>query len=458
MVNRLRGAVFGLVFVLGMTACTPGNPTTTEKPSSRAEHASAERPKDRDSAAVVAALRRIDFCAVARNITGSTSASAYDPFSCNSSGVSVNVVELSTDMRLQYPVRVIGGAKAYVDDTTPDKCVVRFPISFRLVLEVRGAGCAPAVNVTLGATPRWDACGALAKVLGDRRGKLYEAGVAIGAACERGEPSLAHLDFAFDNRFFGPTETEVVGAVQVTVQTQQANENPSGRPVCWMTWPSGTGNPQLWTTVGANSCADARNLAQSVMTVVASPPPDVAPQDPVLYGPDEPDTPYPGACAHLGSYSTENCRPYTDTRVPEDKTALLHADADTQCAVARNTVTRHLGGSLVPVAITDGVLAFCYFVEPERQVQVRFDIESDPIDGVREIARVHEATIAGHPAYVAENEDGYEIWVAFSDRHRGGGLHLAIQPGPARRDGQLPADADDTAESIIADILATYFS
>jgi hypothetical protein len=193
------------------------------------------------------------------------------------------------------------------------------------------------------------------------------------------------------------------------------------------------------------------------MTVLASPPPDGASQDPLLYGPDEPDTPFPGACANLDPKVAEHCRPHTDTRVPDD---VLHADADTQCAVARNAVAKHLGASLVPVAVDDGELASCYFVEPERQVQIRFRVEADPIDGIPEVFTVREAEIAGHPGYVedAPDQKAYRVWVAVSnDPREGGGLSLTIDAGPARRDGQPPADASAKAESIVADVLAAYF-
>lgn len=447
--SDVRKWIWGAAVALVVTAaaCTPDQPSTTETPSSRDESVPVAEPKDRDPAAVMAAVRRIDFCAVARQVTGAADVSARDPFSCEGSGASVGVVQLGADKRLTFPARVIDGAKAYVDSSRPDDCVVYFPLSFKFALQVDGAGCEPAVDVTLAATPRWDACGALAQTADE--GDLTEAGATIGTACERTEPDLARLEFG--TPLVGPTRTETVGGVQVEVQ----EDDTTGRTVCWAAWP---GTDGLWTAVAAASCAQARTLAESVMTVLGSPPPDVAPQNPLLYGPDEPDTPSLGACANLDRKVAIHCRPYTDTGVPDDEAALLDAGADTQCAVARDAVTRHLGTHVVPVAVDDGELASCYFVESERQVQVRFQVESDPIDGVPEVFSVREAEIAGHPGYVEEGQ-AYRVWVATSDDpNRDGGLSLTIEAGPAKRDGQPPAEVAAMAESIIADLLATHFS
>lgn len=269
----MRKWTWGVVLALVVTAaaCTPDQPTTTETPSSRAEPVPVAEPKDRDPAAVMAAVRRIDFCAVARQVTGAADVSARDPFSCGGAGASVGVVRLGTDKRLTFPVRAIGDAKAYVDSSRPEDCVVYFPISFELALRVDGAGCEPAVDVPLAATPRWDACGALAEATDG--GELTEAGAAVGAACVRTGPDLAHLEFGFGSPLVGPTRTETVGGVQVEVQENDT----TGRTVCWTAWP---GTDGLWTAVAAASCAQARTLAESVMTVLGSPPPDVAPQTP----------------------------------------------------------------------------------------------------------------------------------------------------------------------------------
>lgn len=125
--------------------------------------------------------------------------------------------------------------------------------------------------------------------------------------------------------------------------------------------------------------------------------------------------------------------------MPDD--ALLNAGADTQCAMARDAVTRYAGTNLVPVAVADGEADSCYFVESERQVQVRFQVESDPIDGVPEVFDAREAEIAGHPGFV-EDGQSYRVWVATSDDpNRDGGLSLTIDAGPAARDDQPPAGA-----------------
>ncbi len=446
--SDVRKWIWGAAVALVLTAaaCTPDQPsTTTETPSSRDEPVPVEEQKDRDPAAVMAAVRRIDFCAVARQVTGTADVSARDPFSCGALGASVGVVRLGTDERLEFPVRAIGDAKAYVDSSRPDDCVVYFPLSFEFALKVDGVGCEPAVDVVLAATPQWDACGALAEASDED--DLTEAGATIGTACERTEPDLARLEFG--SPLVGPTRTDTVGGVPVEVQ----EDDSTGRTVCWTAWPGAEG---VWTAVAADDCAQARTLAESVMTVLASPPPDIAPQTPLLYGPDEPDTPMPGACAHLERDVAGHCRPYTDTQVPADD--LLNAGADTQCALARDAVTRHAGTNLVPVAVADGESDSCYFVEPERQVQVRFQVGSDPVDGVPDVFDARAAEIAGHPGYV-EDGQAYRVWVATTDDPgREGRLSVTVAAGPAARDDQPPAGAAAVAESIIVAVLATHFS
>jgi hypothetical protein len=119
-----------------------------------------------------------------------------------------------------------------VDSTRPDDCVVYFPISFALALKVDGAGCAPVVDVALGATPQWDVCWALGAALGVNRGKLLEAAAYVGAAYERSEPDVARLEFGFGSPLVGPTRPGTVGSVQVPGSGGRLDR---ARMVCWTT-------------------------------------------------------------------------------------------------------------------------------------------------------------------------------------------------------------------------------
>jgi hypothetical protein len=433
--------VVGVLFAVVVSGCSSDSPDTGPPSSSTADRPEVVKPVDRDAEAVMAALRRVDLCSVVRELSGAAEVEQRDPFSCTGSGVSVGVVDLPADRRLKMPVRDIGGAKAYVAQTSGD-CVVYFPVSFEYAVEVEAGGCEPAVRLRLGTTARWDACGALGRALGNDT-DLIEAGEYVGAACEPPAPEMAHL--AFDSPLIGETTSVTVGGRAAEVQEDG--------DVCWTAW---SDPPGLWTSVAANGCDTSKTLAESVMDVIATPPADGRPQDPLLYKPDDADTPYLGACANLEPRVAKYCRPYADTEVPDD--APLDADVDTQCAIARDAVTEHLG-ELVPVVVDDGENASCYFVEGERRVEVRFFVRSEPVAGIPDVFKVREALIAGHSAYVENGpeQDVYRVWVATSEDPRGDGtIGLTISAGPARREGQ--PIAGDEADLVIGDVLAAYFS
>jgi hypothetical protein len=469
-----------------LTGCTSNDPPTPGGSSSGAAHPRTAAPKDRDETAVLAALRRLDLCAVLRSAATTAPAAqprARDPFSCGmagSPGASVSISQIGTDERLKLPVRAIGDAKAYVDYATRDTCLAYFPVSFELALKfdvdrVKG-DCGPAINgflaaaattltgsAALTATPQWDACGALAEALGDDADPraLTWAGTGVGAACERWEPSVAHLEFGYRNPLIGATRTETVGGVQVRVQ----EDDSTGRTVCWTAWQAGpAGSPELWAGVAAEDCGKAATLAKSVMTVLESPPPDVAPQRPLLYGADEADSPYLGACGNLERQIARHCQPFVEMSVPNGRTAILRAaetDVDVHCAVALDAIRKHFGAQLVPVTVDDGEVSSCYFVEPERQVRIQFRIGADPVHGVADVFTVRDAEFAGHPGYVENSPDrqAYRVWVGVSgDPADDGLLSLTVDGGPASRGAGPPADTAAKVERVITGILARYFS
>ena len=462
-----------VVAALSLVGCSSGDPKTTETTSSGARPSSAEAPSDRDEAAVLAALRQLDFCAVLTAAQPASAAKpvASEPFSCGIEGGSVGVVQMGFDSRLKLPMRAFGGAKAYVDFSKSDRCQVDLPISFELVLEFdvdrTGAGCGRHVDefvaaavealgdpATVSADAKWDACSALDEALGDAEtDALIPASAFVGGACERWEPSLAQLDFGYTNPIIGDSRTATVGGVPVAVQ----EDDSTGQNACWMAWRSGP--TDQWVGVAAAGCAETKTLAASVMKVLATAPPRVEPQQPLLYGADEPDSPFRGACAHLEPNLAKRCAPFEEVPVPEGKDAILRAaeaDADVHCAVARDAIAEHFGARLVPVTIDDGD---CYFVEPERQVQIRFQLASDSIGGVPDVFKVHDARIAGHPGYIADGQRAYEVWVAMSDDPgENGSVELSVDGGPASRNAGPPDDAKTKVDRTINDILRRYTS
>jgi hypothetical protein len=476
-----------VVAALSLAGCSSADPKTTENPPASARPPAAEAPRDRDESAVLAALRQLDFCAVltAAHPASAAKPIAHEPFSCaiaGNPGGSVGIVGMSADTRLKMPTRAIGGARAYVDFSKSDRCQVDLPISFELVLEFdvdrTAAGCGRHVDefvaaavealgdpAVLSADAKWDACGALAEALGDDgRDTLIPASAFVGGACERWEPSLAQLDFGYTDPIIGDSRKETVGGVPVAVQ----EDGSTGENACWMAWRSGPADspyaswPDQWVGVAATGCAETKSLAESVMKVLATAPPRVKPQQPLLYGADEPDSPFRGACAHLEPNLAKRCVPFAEVPVPEGKDSLVRAagtDADLHCAVARDAVAEHFGAQLVPVAIDDGDTSSCYFVEPARQVQIRFQLSSDSIAGVPDVFKAHEATVAGHPGYIADAQRAYEVWVAMSgDPEENGSVALSVDGGPASRNAGPPADAKTKVDQAITDILARYAS
>jgi hypothetical protein len=471
------------VAAISLAGCSSPDPDTTGNTPSSARPSPAAAPRDRDDSAVLEVVRRLDFCAVVTATQPASGAKpiAHEPFSCaidGDPGGSVGVVQMGRGTRLKMPMRAIGGARAYVDFSKSDRCQVDLPISFELVLEFdvdrTAAGCgrqvdefvAAAVEAlgdpgALSADPRWDACGALGAALGDADpDTLLAASAFVGGACERSDSSVAHLDFGYTNPIIGDSRKETVGGVSVAVQ----EDDSTGENLCRMGWRSGPADspyaswPDLWVGVAATGCAEAKTLVESVMKVLATAPPRVQPQQPLLYGADEPDSPFRGACAHLEPNLAKHCAPFAEVAVPEGKDAVLRAaktDADVQCAVARDAIAKHFGAQLIPVTV-DGS---CYFVEPARQVQIQFRLSSDPVAGVPDVFKVHEATIAGHPAYVAEAQRAYEVWVAMSgDPDEHGSVALSVDGGPASRRGGPPADAKTKVEQTITEVLKGYAS
>jgi hypothetical protein len=372
-------------------------------------------------------------------------------------------VQKNTSARLAMPVREIGGVKAYVEFSVYDDCRVYVPISFELGLEFttarNGGDCAPeefvadaVAAVRPGRVSRWDACGALGTALG-KPGELIPAGAYVGVACERTEPSPAHLDFRYSNPVVGDARTETLDGVRVTVQEDGS--------ACWVAWRAGAADttyarsPDEWARVAAADCGAARDLAGSVMTVLATPPPRDTPQAPLFYGMDEPDSPFTGACAHLGE---KGCAPYREVAVPHGTAAVLKTtDVDVQCALAQDAVAGAFGDQLVPVTANDS----CYFVGPERQVQVRVRVRSSPVTEAAALSEVRRAEIAGHPGYVADTPGsrGYEAWVALSDDPaEDGHVSVAVDRGPASHEAGAPAEAAAKVDQMITAILAEYFS
>lgn len=313
--RRLAGV--GCVVALAVAGCTstePDSPPDNTAPSTVEESKKAE-PKDRDNRAVLAALRRIDMCALLASAAATDYPDkrlrAWQPFSCDMGPVSVTATGFPSEFRRPLPVRTYGGAKAYLENLA-DSCQVYFPVSFRLVLmfelprsdsetddcaSVEGPMTAAATTLAdpapVEGADRWDACSALSAALGADADQ-YRLRTNFLYQCHPAESVEFMLELRYRSQLL-PSEKrtiETIGGHQVAVADGQGA---SGQ-VCLAEWRHGPADtphasaPDFFVDVSATSCARAKELAESVMTVLKTPPPtDVPPQRPLLYRPDEPD-------------------------------------------------------------------------------------------------------------------------------------------------------------------------
>lgn len=125
-------------------------------------------------------------------------------------------------------------------------------------------------------------------------------------------------------------------------------------------------------------------------------------------------------------------------------------------AVALDTVAATFGEGLRPATLPTPSPR-CYFVEPERRIQVRFAISGGRTTGDSENKPV---TIAGHPGYVTLTPSFISYTVSTTLTVDGdSALELTVATGPLiAYDTPLPPGSDKKAESAITDIVRAHFS
>src|SRR5262249_28924135 len=147
------------------------------------------------------------------------------------------------------------------------------------------------------AKPVWDACTALAGALDTEAdtAKLVRNGL---NSCFNSSRSISFAAEPPPSAEPKPPRETSIGGNRVRIYEQEEN-----CPVYWRRRPfdsryAPTRDYQVAVT--STDCDNSANLAYSSMAVLKeAPPTDVAPQRPLLYRPDEPDSPYPGACAYV---------------------------------------------------------------------------------------------------------------------------------------------------------------
>lgn len=458
-----RMAVLALVVAVGLAGCTTPSGGPGERPSSTpAPPSSADRPRDRDSEAVLAALRRLDLCAVVAAATTTApivpaaEPVTSQPFSCTVGEpfdqFTAKVVSFTHSSRVTLPIRPVGGAKAYVRDAA-DGCAVYLPVSFHWAVEFSQRTACQSVTAVVAAAasvlaepgagagePWWDACTALAKALEPEADQSTLSGNDL-ASCTylAGEKARrASLVYAEPERHWGPPQESTIGDLRVWVYQDDQS--------CGVHWRQGA-NPSPYARapdspvfVASPDCAYSTELAEAVAEVLAGPAPVDSPQHPLLYGPGEPDGPYLGDCAYLEDENdARRCEPAGDVPVPDDLTGT--GDARVMCAASADAVREHFGGRLRPVAV---VGEGCHFVEAEREIVVTFAVRSGTPGG----GGGREVTIAGRHGFVEARAGGFDYTVAVD----GGVVELTVEVGPVGTD--LPPGSDTMAEAVIADLAA----
>lgn len=474
MTGRLAVRVLVGVMAFVLTGCSAGPPTRTEP--STVEHPPAEVPVDRDRAAVIAALRELDLCAVLESVAPDgtdVEASTSRPFSCalrvgeEFYALRVQVEKFDSTDRLHLPVRDLGGAKAYVGDLA-DECQVSLPVSFRvaIVFHVRGE-CGPAQEMAADAAAVlanpdpvrrdavWDACGAMVAAVEDDDQVVTSDGVLESCADKSG--TQFQLTYG---KPASPREDKWESGVVDGVTVWTAGDDANG---CRSEWSSGTApeqdrGDQIVAAVWALDCESVADLVAELVPVLKEPPQRVAPQRPLLYRFDEPDSPRVGACAYV---EDEPCEPYVEVPVPTGQAEIVRAaeaDVNVKCAIAIEAVTTHFGAGMLAVTVPDDRLTKCVFVEPERSVQVEVNLWADPADRVTTGRPGHrEIELAGHPGYLRSRNDELDYSLATSTRtDEPGTLRLDVIPGPLGGE-RLAPEIEDKAESVLTDILRKRF-
>lgn len=361
-------------------------------------HEAAPVPKDRDPAAVLSALRKIDACALLGPAPGKV---PIGPHGCRAAtALTIRLgAALSMDARDKLEVLVIGGAKAYRNlPLWTDACDVFLPVSFTQTIKIsskeKPKGCAaaekaaatavrllakPAAIPVIPAAARWDACTVLGHVLGASAGKLA-AGDAGLDDCEQVPTNrsdmaavarVATLSFRY-----GPQlryrDMEPLGGRKIYKLVG------NGCRVPWNQGTSGAKDPEFGQReieLKAADCAEAKRLAVATMkTLSTAPPAGPGFAGALTYGVMEPDSPRAGGCRELPVKPA--CEPYHPVDVPSggavEVVRQVDADPNVLCAIAVDVVWDRLGPRFQPVTRvgSDERTPECVFVEPSHELKV----------------------------------------------------------------------------------------
>ncbi len=281
------------------------------------------------------------------------------------------------------------------------------------------------------------------------------------------EDDTAALEFSFEYPRSNPDRQPVPGSIGDTpIWVMDYTKNPEiVDPDCRVSWEVEPTTAVFegyvpMVTVAAPDCAGARDHAETLIPALREPPTtDVTPQHPLLYAPDEPDSPRPGACA-MAPIDHE-CVPYVEVPVPDNANSILAGsdnDPNVQCAVALDEVAAVFGTRFQPVIVGEPDFSQCLFVGPDRLLEIEFDIWSDPLGRETTYSDTTDRDFAGHPGRVRTG--GADHWAKASTsatRDEGGTLNLSVRTGPLTS-GPVTPENIAAVETLLTEILENHFS
>lgn len=518
---RLAAAVVVVALVCGCTVergVQPGELPTRGGAGGATSEPRRPGPADRDENALMAAVRPIDPCklvdqaALAAAGFPGNALVGTGPHTCAFVDRAEPLDELHVRMGAEFgfpehyfsaPLD-LGGYRGYVDNWGEGVCRADLPYStdrsiwfwVRRHSTRRWDQCAVAKAAAAAAAARlarpaqvradtaarplstWDACTLLRAVIGgDTIGNYRfgtgdpEAGLDECTASEKGNRTLAYdweVSITYSSadwmraRDYGNPETvegkqvylrDGVGATHGNCERRWTHE-----PVRRGALPGVTEDRVAVVAVISRTCET--KYAALAIRALADGPPQAEPLPQVLYRVDEPDLPYPGACADFAGAHQGPCEPARQVNVPRDpeqRWQTAAEDPNVLCAFATDTVRARLGDAMQPV--NGG--KFCAWVSPAHQVELRIGVlTASSADEFRDFGQTRPVTVARHPGYRADDTADAEApsW----EIHLSTGADSA-QPGVLKaqlhafhpRGVETPADRTkaDLLEPILADLV-----
>ncbi|MFC0432342.1 hypothetical protein [Kutzneria buriramensis] len=467
-----------------------------------------QRPADRNGDAVLAAMRKLDTCAL---MTGQ--AVPLAPHSCEFKQGN-DKIDVSAGMDFPFgghyaeTPMTVGGSKAYIQDLGETgytrRCWVDIPVSFQFSVKVdaqlgdnAGNACdlaktatATVVSklgnpgaVTLPASrplANWDGCSLLAKAVGQLPDK---AKLELGTGKSKFDSCLVNQEGTSDNAAvqleYGtdPLAGHGVKPQQVGDKTADVDGSGSSCYVRWAVGPSGSDSDHntVVAQVSLKDCDAATALAAKVQKALAGPSPSSEnPQRPLLYGANDPDSAEVGACLDFHD-ADSTCVPYQPFTLPSSFQDWFPAAEDSPaigCAVAVDAVKAVYGDSFKPVVWGQ----HCIFVEPTHSMMIiidvstantpaRYGVQTDlygdqttnPVSGKQ--AKEFTGTVAnarpGEPAY-----DEYDVYVSpYNDITRPGMIAGQAHAYPARgaaQDAKPDISKLHDLDQVMTKIIAKY--